>query len=81
MYTMFVVCFIMTKWTDKNSLLRSEYIYTIGLDVSNDILQFTVCLFYNRLDGRPFIMQVIKEMYMWLNYYLTMELISMLLLR
>ena len=60
--------FYMTKWTDRNSLLWSEYVYTISLDVSNDILQFTVCLFYNRLDGQPFIMQVIKDMYMLLKY-------------
>ena len=59
---MSVVCFIMTKQTDRNSLMLSVYVYTIGLDINNDILQFTVCLFYNRLDGRLFIMQVIKEM-------------------
>ena len=59
---MTVVCFIMTKQTDRNSLMLSLYVYRIGLDVNNDILEFTVCLFYNRLDGGPFIMQVIKEM-------------------
>ena len=56
---MTVVCFIMTKETDRNSLMLSVYVYTIGLDDNNDILEFTVCLFYNRLDGRPFILQVI----------------------
>ena len=59
---MSVVCFIMTELRDRNSLMLSVYVYTIGLDVNNDILQFTICLFYNRLDGWPFIMQVIKEM-------------------
>ena len=58
---MTVVCL---KWTDRNSLMWSVYVYTVGLDVSNDILQFTVCLFYKRMDGWPFIMQVIKNMYM-----------------
>ena len=75
-----VVCFIM-MWTGRNSLMLSVYVYTIGLDVRNDILQFTVFLFYNRLDGQPFVVQVIRDMYMWLKYYLTMEVISILLLR
>ena len=39
---MTMVCFIMTKQTDRNSLILSVYVYTVSLDFNNDIYSLFV---------------------------------------